>query len=237
MRSVYRMVLVGVVAGFLMGSVASAATISDVTELPWDPTTDKILDSYGYSGHFISYSDYDGATGLFNAGGLPQYNAYAPEYNPPELLFAATAIGGGGTGGGATGGACVSTYVLGNKLPGGMDWGMTFSVLFFDEGFAGTSVTVELLGSFAGGDYKSYTIDAAAVTGGTLLSWDIVGGYDAGTTTSETVNITITAVGDCTYAAGFFMDNAYFNVIPEPATMALMGLGGLGMFVLRRRRR
>ena len=236
MRSVYRMVLVGVVASFLMGSVASAATISDVTALPWDPTTDKVLDSYGYSGHFISHSAYNDTTGLFDAGsGLPQYNAYAPEYNPPELLFAATGSTGGGGGGGGAGVGCVSTYVLGNQLSGGTDWGMTFSVLFFDEGFAGTSVAVELLGTFVGGDYKSHIIDAAAVQGGTLLSWDIVGGYDAGT--SETVNVTITAVGDCTFAAGFFMDHAYFNVIPEPATMALMGLGGLGMFVLRRRRR
>lgn len=237
MKSGYRTVLVGVVATLLMGAVASAATISTVTELPWDPTVNPVLGTYGYSGHFISYSDFDGVTGLFNTGGEPQYNAYAPEYNPPELLFAATGTsGGGGTGGGA-GVGCVSTYVLGNQLSGGMDWGMTFSVLFFDEGFAGTSVTVELMGTFVGGDYKSYTIDAAAVQGGTLLSWNIVGGYDADTTTSETVNITITAAGDCTFAAGFFMDGAYFNVIPEPATMALVGLGGLGMFVLRRRRR
>ena len=237
MRSVYRMVLVGVVATLLMGSVASAATISDVTALPWDPTTGKVLDSYGFSGHFISYSPFNETTGLFETGGLPEYNVYAPEYNPPELLFAATGTTGGVGGVGGPGVGCVSTYVLGNQLSGGMDWGMTFSVLFFDEGFAGTSVTVELLGTFVGSDYKSHTIFTSDVQGGTLLSWDIVGGYDAGTGTSETVNVTITAVGDCTFAAGFFMDSAYFNVIPEPATMTLMGLGGLGMFVLRRRRR
>jgi len=227
------------VATLLMGAVASAATISDVTALTWDPTADPpILNSYGYSGHFISYSAFNETTGLFETGGLPQYDDYAPEYNPPELLFTTTGSTGGVVGGGGVvaGVGCVSTYVLGNNRPGAMDWGMTFSVLFFDEGFTG-SVLVELLGSFDGGDYKSHMIDAADVTGGTLLSWDIIGGYDADTGASETVNVTITATGDCTYAAGFFMDSAYFHVIPEPATMALMGLGGLGMFVLRRRRR
>ncbi|HUU92531.1 MAG TPA: PEP-CTERM sorting domain-containing protein [Phycisphaerae bacterium] len=215
-------------------SVASAAAITDYADYDFDPTKQDFelwlthspaayLTTWDTSGGNLAPADH-------SPGGPPSYGP--PGGNPAWLKFNSTGNGGGG--GGGTAGDTLSTFILGNEY--GNDWSMDFYVMIFDAEFAGEKINVYLAGEDPTdpNNIQSASVEKDAVKTGKLLMWKI----DAAA--GEEVTVYIESIGDESYAAGFLMDNADVGpapTIPEPATLALLGLGAAGLVARRRRRR
>ena len=218
------------VLALAMSSLVQAATIQEVAATDFNPTVqDFYAAGYGHGAYYLTWNGPLNGN-LFGAGAPTPGITYAGATNPAWLKFETTGNGGGGGGGGGAGGGVPmqSTFTLGNNDGG--TWSMDFSVLMFDPGFIGDSVTIELIGSDPGSNYISKDLTAAEVVAGKMLKWTI----DA--LAGEQVMVRITSFGDDTYAAGFFMDNAaYTAAIPEPASLALLALGITTAMIKRRR--
>ena len=221
---------------------ASAGTVTFKTAVVLDPTVTDFADfftqnaaTYGQLGaYYLTWSaGLAPNSHLLNPGGEPGPGLpdQAP-FDPPELSFTFEEPDcSGGTGGsGGTSTCPQGLYTIGSNCPDQAPWSMTFSMLFYDPEFAeDAGVLVEVFGTQGGLDSKTLTGDD--VRGGILLSWDL----DAGS--GEEVKVLVTAAGDVTYPAGFFMSNGEFNcVVPEPASLGLMALGLVGFLLLGRRR-
>lgn len=229
---------VAVALMLVLSSISSAATIQEVLgQTLADPTH---WYDYGYNGTLFSSGKawlsegQVGADGRTLEPGSRPTSTYATATGGAAvsgLLFEAVDGGGGGGGGGSSDPdkPVQTTFKLSNDNGG--TWEMDFSMLFYDAGFTGEKVTVELIGDQTGSEYRTKDILAADIQAGYMLTWHI----DAAA--GETVIARTTAYGGETFASGFFATNPTFNVgvIPEPATMGLLALGAAGA-ILRRRR-
>ena len=214
----------GIAVVLLLASISSAATIQEVMAQPFNPTSTSFIGQYGNAGYLLSWSNV-APSGLFGSGS-PTANYAGPADNPSWLDFGTVSSGSTGGAGGAAGTGLQNTYSLGTKTAGA--WEMDFSVLMFDPQFAGSSVTVELIGTAEGSDFRAKTLTTDQVNGGTMLTWHIDGAD------GENVLVRVTSEGGETYAAGFFMDNPAGG-IPEPATLCLVGIGLVGVGLRRRK--
>ncbi len=229
--------LCALVAGVFTASGASAATIQQVLAADFDPTQENYVDYFGGAAPSAFMLTWEPDPANQNKAPSGHRPSGPPEYgpaggNPAWLKFNYLGGGGGGGGGGGAGANTLSTFTLGNEY--GNAWTMDFYVLIFDEGFAGAEINVYLVGQdLANTDNsKMATVDAAEVKTGKMLKFTIDAVKD------EEITVHIEAVGDESYAAGFFMDNEHVGMaIPEPATLALLGLGAAGLVARRRRRR
>jgi hypothetical protein len=233
-----------------MAAASPAATIQEVLATQFDPTKyDFYASGYGHDGYYLTWNNV-GSTDQFLAGQPAREFAHMPAAgNPSWLNFQtistnAPAASTNGKGGLAP---TLSLYKLGVNT--NQAWSMDFSILFYDPSFDGIDMTAQLQGSVAGANnYAARVLSETDVRGGTMIQWHI----DA--TAGETVDVSIIANGDESYAAGFFMDNYTLGgaaatsqqsqvadsvvmdgALPEPATLGLL-LFGLGGAILGRRR-
>jgi len=214
----------------LVASAASAAVIDDYEIYDFDPTVQDFA-LYTPSAYLMTWDTTGGnlAPPGHSPGGPPSYGP--PGGNPAWLKFNDISGGGGGGGGGA--GNTLSTFVLGNEY--GNAWTMDFYVMIFDADFGGEKINVYVIGEDLGQSDNEWAVSVEAddVKTGKLLKWHI----DAGA--GEDVTVHIESVGDVSYAAGFMMGNESVGnpPVPEPATVALVGLGAAWVAARRRRRR
>jgi hypothetical protein len=230
-----------------MAGACPAATIQEVQALQFNPSQyDFYASGYGQLGYFLTWnnvSDYN----QFLTGEPARAIAHTSPANPAWLDFHTVSTGATGKTGIANPltTPTQSLYQLGSK--NGQAWSMNFSILFYDPGFNGTDMTVQLEGSIAGtstANFASHVVSKADVNGGMMVKYRI----DA--VANELVNVAVTSNGDESYAAGFFMDSvsgagtaadtstdtANLGALPEPATLCLLGLGAAGLAARRRRR-
>jgi hypothetical protein len=228
-------VTAGILAVLALAGVSPAATIQDVQAVQFNPNQyDFLTSGYGTTGYYLTWSHVDSVTNQFLTGSPGREFSRTAASNPAWLNFSTVGTGGYGqeiVDPSQNSIPTKSTYKLGVNT--GSAWSMDFSVLFYDPAFAGSDMSIELLGSIDGTDnYKARSLAAADVLGGTMVKYHI--DADAG----ETVLVTITSNGDESYAAGFFMDNQSVGdgMTPEPATLGFLLLGA-GSLLARRRRR
>ena len=220
----------------LVASMASAAAITEYEEVDFDPTQQdyELWLDHAPSAYLMTWDTSVGnlAPGGHSPAGPPVYGPAGG--NPPWLKFQSTGGGGGGGGGGSGGGGdTLSTFKLGNEY--GNEWSMDFFVMIFDADFAGEKINVYVIGEDPTNpnNAQSVSVEADAVKTGKMLKWKIEAAI------AEDVTVYIESIGDESYAAGFMMDNEAVGTapIPEPATLALLGLGAAGLAAGRRRRR
>ena len=220
----------------VVGSAASAATIYSVMANELVDPTQWYMEGYGQNGYSLMWSSV-GADGRTLEAGRPT-GTYSGSWadNPAWLDFRAGTGGGGGPGGGTIPGANIQSYTLGATDTQARRF--NFSTLFFDPdldtgiGADELAARLTLTGSLGttvgttGGNMKELT--GSQVRAGTMVTFDVMVGPD------EKLTVVIESLD--TFAAGFFLDSVQdVAVIPEPATLTLLGLGLAGM-VLRRRK-
>jgi len=231
----FRMFLGAAMPILLTASAASAITVHDVLRQGFDPSTSDVLAIYGQNGYYLTYAPRDPTTHLFDPAGMPQRSG-AWQNNPAWLDFHIDSTGGGGGGGGPFGpGANQVSYTLAStgNAPSSFD----FSVLFYDPAYdpatADAINVVQVV--LSGSDETLVTSDkgnealvaAGELRSGILLTWNIEA--------AAGVDVTVTINSIDTYAAGFFLDNLVGGHAPEPATLALVAAGLVGVWLKRRK--
>ncbi len=102
----------------------------------------------------------------------------------------------------------------------------------FDSPITAFGATFDSPGSLAG---FSISADGALVDDTSALAIDGGVGFIGFTSTTPVSSVTLDYLGPTGFSELFDFDNLLFTPVPEPTSLALLGLGGLA--VLRRRRR
>lgn len=114
-----------------------------------------------------------------------------------------------------------------------------FSVWAFDDSgeALGTESYLELRAEWRDGVGEiGRSVIGTIVGGGTLDQWRQVTGSAIAPVGAESVNFTIGTENSGTWAGRVSFDDASMTqVIPEPATLSLLGIGFLGLNYLRRK--
>ena len=230
MRRLDYKIALALVGLMLLGSGAKGAIAVDYLQRDHTTAPDQWYLVYGYAGHWIRGATLDGSGMAVPTGDPTPYltpisEAYSTplwvdqfSYSLQQLPFEP-----------GTPQVADVWYHLDiakdlERMTGYTAVKFDLTILFYDVDIVDTEIEVRV------DDQGRQTVAAGEIASGTYLTWHVEAGAD------DLVNIELDLNGtQQTYAAAFFVDNIQF--VPEPATMALMGLGGLGMFVLRRRRR
>lgn len=107
--------------------------------------------------------------------------------------------------------------------------GMTYRLSFNLAGSQRRNETNTVYVKVKGGDLVNESIELASTAGFALFSFD----FTPGTTMFGTISFENIG-GD---NVGLLLDEVHLEKVPEPASLALFGLGLLGLGVLRRRKR
>lgn len=84
---------------------------------------------------------------------------------------------------------------------------------------------------------NAYKVGTDTVPSDEPTSWNVTDSYKAtGTATTLTLDIGTQPTGDTMNIDGIHTGGTWGSVIPEPATMVLLGIGGIGVLLRRRRK-
>ena len=225
-------VLLAMASVLMTASVASAITVYDVVRTDFDPNANKVLDTYGSGGYYLTYKP-DPGTGLFDKTGGPHATGGPFTNNPPWLDFRAS-VPSGGAPHPVYPNQVLYTLASTDTKAHSFDFSILFYDYNLDTSIADATVAAEVIIT-GKNETKVVTkegnkaeVTAGDIRSGTVLTWKIEVPVDPGTGTGEDISVVISSY---TFAAGFFLD----NIAPEPATLSLVAAGLAGLWLKRRR--
>ena len=221
------LIIISVVVGPL-----SAATVSwiakDITTQP-----DEWFTSYGDNYWFFG-STFDPSSSGPIPTGFPNGGPSASSSAPPAWVDSFTVQTQTGDVPPPVGGGIVTPapldvlyrLTIGDDLPGGASIAFDFTILFYDVGYSGSGAVITVDGQ------EAQLVSQADSNGGAFFTWRIEA--EAGEEIVSFLDLVNVPGEDQTFAAAFFVDDITF--LPEPATLAIMGLGAITTALFKRRR-
>jgi len=235
MRFSARLFVLAMASVLLMASGASAITIWQVMQNPYDPSVTDPTILHGDMGYYLTYSPIAG--GLFAATGAPLPPSAGTWQNNPAWLDFRASVPSGGAPHPTYSKQVEYTLDIADSHSGTFD----LLVLFYDPKFDPTRATGDIVGEvvvtgtyktdLAAGASNKSEVTAKEVREGVMVTYTIEILKDV-PVIGETEDVKMVISSD-TYAAGFFIDNVAFA--PEPATLGLVAAGLAGLWLKRRR--